>query len=404
MAGSWFAYLGGVPDFSVQQRRRRMAVRHGLTPTDRFSNCEEVARSVVGIHATDPASVYLGAWARLDGFSLEDMENELYELRSLVRVLGMRRTMFVVPVDTLPLLDVGCARSLGERERKRTEKMLADGGVTTDPARWLRDAEEAVMAALAEQGPLVATELTKAVPALGEKIAVGQGKKWAGQIGMSTRVLFLLATEGHIIRTRPRGSWRSSQYRWDRMDSWVEGYDPGISEVDARDELVRRYLGRFGPATETDVVWWTGWTKKAARRAIKEVGAESVRIGDDLGYVLPGDDGVDEPGERWVALLPGLDSTIMGWKERDWFLGPHAPDLFDRNGNAGPTVWVDGAVVGTWAQDSEGEVIVRMVEEVDLEANEMIGERAEALTKWLDGTVVKVRFPSPLHRELAQSS
>ena len=55
--------------------------------------------------------------------------------------------------------------------------------------------------------------------------------------------------------------------------------------------------------------------------------------------------------------------TFMGWKERDWFLGEHAEPLFDRNGNAGPTVWRDGRVVGSrplekWSAD---EVIRNMV-------------------------------------------
>ena len=51
----------------------------------------------------------------------------------------------------------------------------------------------------------------------------------------------------------------------------------------------------------------------------------------------------------WVALLPGLDSTVMGWKERAWFLGGHQHALFDVNGNAGPTVWCNGRIVGGWA-------------------------------------------------------
>ena len=59
-----------------------------------------------------------------------------------------------------------------------------------------------------------------------------------------------------------------------------------------------------------------------------------------------------------MALLPVLDPTVMGWKERGFYLGPHGPALFDRNGNAGTTAWVDGRIVGCWVQDAEGVVHV----------------------------------------------
>ena len=390
-------------EITTEQRRIRLARRHGLAPGSGFSSVVETATSLVGLHASDPAAVYLGAWARCEGFTRADLEAALYEQRSLVRILGMRRTMFVVPLATMPLLDVGCARQLAAGERRRTEKLLREAGITDEPGEWLAEVESATMAALAELGPTVATELTKAVPGLGVKILFGQGKKWAGLVGMSTRVLFLLATEGRILRTRPRGTWLSSQYRWDAVDSWLGRYDPQLSVDEARAALADRYLARFGPATETDVAWWTGWTKTAVRKALAEVGAVEVSLEHGIGYVLQDDIQADEPVARWVALLPNLDSTVMGWKQRDWFLGPHAPRLFDTNGNAGPTVWVDGRVVGAWAQDPTGEVVFELVEAVDAEARAMIERRVRDLTRWFDGQVVKARFPSPLQRELASS-
>ena len=58
---------------------------------------EAAAESMVGLHASDPATVYLAARARVRDFAHADLEDALYERRSLVRMLGMRRTMFVVP-------------------------------------------------------------------------------------------------------------------------------------------------------------------------------------------------------------------------------------------------------------------------------------------------------------------
>src|SRR5947208_466616 len=84
------------PTTGVQERRARLARGHQLLrPATRP---EAAAEAVVGLHASDPVSVFLSAWARVKGFRVEDLEDALYERRSLVRMLGMRRTMFVVPV------------------------------------------------------------------------------------------------------------------------------------------------------------------------------------------------------------------------------------------------------------------------------------------------------------------
>ena len=79
------------------------------------------------------------------------------------------------------------------------------------------------------------------------------------------------------------------------------------------------------------------------------------------GIALPDDlDPTPDPAP-YVALLPALDPTTMGWQNRGWFLGEHAKALFDTNGNAGPTLWWDGRVVGGWAQRKTGEVVLRFL-------------------------------------------
>jgi hypothetical protein len=131
------------------------------------------------------------------------------------------------------------------------------------------------------------------------------------------------------------------------------------------------------------------------------VGAVEVALDGDTGYVLPDDvDAVSEPGP-WVALLPALDSTVMGWKERAWYLGEHGAALFDRNGNAGPTVWVDGRVVGGWAVDRAGNVAWKLLEDPGSEATARIEEEAGRVQAWLAGRIITPRFRSPLERELA---
>jgi hypothetical protein len=98
--------------------------------------------------------------------------------------------------------------------------------------------------------------------------------------------------------------------------------------------------------------------------------------------------------------LPSLDLTVMGWKERQWYLGDHGPRLFDRNGNAGPTVWCDGRVVGGWAQRPTGEVVLEVFDDVGRDARDAIGREAAALGEWLGDTVIRSRFATPTEKAL----
>jgi hypothetical protein len=218
---------------------------------------------------------------------------------------------------------------------------------------------------------------------------------------VSTRVLFLLAAEGRVVRGRPRGRWTSSQYEWAALDAWTPPLRTWDTDA-ACAEVLRRWLHAFGPGTMRDLTWWTGWTKGRTSSALRALDAVEVALDDGgTGWLLPDDLAPVRAPRPWVALLPGLDPTVMGWKERDWFLGPHAGRVFDRNGNAGPTVWAGGRVVGGWGQRRDGAIVVAFLEDVAESARRAVGREVAALTTWLDGTVVVPRFRTPLERELA---
>ncbi|MCZ1009341.1 winged helix DNA-binding domain-containing protein [Streptomyces lydicus] len=125
----------------------------------------------------------------------------------------------------------------------------------------------------------------------------------------------------------------------------------------------RRWLASYGPATVDDLKWWTGWTLTATRQALAAAGAVEVDLDDGTsGVALPGDLAPVAAPEPWAALLPALDPTAMGWKNRDWYLDPaHVPQLFDRSGNIGPTVWWCGRIIGGWARRADGEIVWRLL-------------------------------------------
>ena len=385
----------------VEERRSRLLRRHHLAPGERAADVETAARSVVGLHATDPVTVHLGAAARVEGAKVADVERALYEERSVLRMLGMRRTLFVLPVDLAPVVHAACTRAIAVNERRRLVQLVEQGGVADDAARWVEEANEATMRALAARGEAFANELSGDVPALRAKVRLAEGKSYAADTNLTTFVLSRLAAEGRIVRGRPRGTWISSQHRWAPTESWFPGGLPELPTEAARVDLVRRWLAAYGPAPVADIKWWTGWTLRDTRAALAGVATEDVDLDGTPGLVLAGDAGPELPVEPSALLLPALDSSVMGWSERDWYLGAHREVLFDRNGNAGPTVWWDGRVVGGWAVRPDATVAFRLLERTGREARTAVEDAAGRLEAWLDGTRFTPRFRTPLERELS---
>jgi Winged helix DNA-binding domain len=402
----------------VAERRARLGRRHHLAAGARAGDPLEVARGLVALHATDPTSVYVGAWARMTGGDVAAVERALYDQRVLIRLLGMRRTVFVTPLETAPVILAACTRAVAARERRKLISWLAESGVAADPGPWLKDVEDAALRALTARGEATAAELAADDPRLRVQIVLARGKAYEGRAGVGSRVLFLLAADGRVVRGRPAGSWASSQYRWAPLESWcpdgLADWDTEAAEV----ELARRWLAAFGPATAEDLRWWAGWSAGQVKRVLTRLRPTEVDLDGVTGLVLSDDlEPVPAP-EPWAALLPPLDSTPMGWSQREWFLGAHGPRLFDRTGNVGPTVWWDGRVIGGWAQRAAtgegaggmgrrvggGEIAVRFLEDAGADAVAAVEAAAEQLSARLGPVRITARGrgPSPVERELTR--
>jgi hypothetical protein len=372
-------------------------------PADRAGSVLDATRSIVCLHATDPATVYLSAWARVEGMTIADLDEALYDRRSLVKHLAMRRTLFVFPRDTLPLAQAGASDRVADTERRRLIRDVERAGLYPEGERWLTEASDRVLAALSGGREAKSSELREEIPLLEGSITYGEGKSWGGAMPVGPRVLTTLSAAGQIVRASNDGAWTVSRPRWTSMAAWLgeEPVPPPAAEGVAG--LVGRWLRAFGPGTAADIKWWLGSTVAAVRRALADLRAVEVDLDGQTGYLLPDDLEPTEPSVPWAALLPPLDPTTMGWIERDWYLGPYKPQLFDTSGNGGPTAWWNGRIVGGWTQSDGGEVILQMLEHIGSDGQQALEHEAARLSEWLGGTRILPRFPSPLSRQLAQA-
>ncbi|TCK24992.1 winged helix DNA-binding domain-containing protein [Pseudonocardia endophytica] len=387
-----------VRSLSDEQRRARLVTRHRLAPTHRTDDVVAITDGLVGLHSTDPVTVYLSAAARMASPDLGAVDRALYEDRTLLRHHAMRRTLWVFGRETARLAHHAATADVAAVQRRKLFAQLTAGGVA-DPPAWLEKARSAISDVLRDGGPLPAREVGPRVP----DVAATEIPIERGVHPGHTRALLVMGFDGQVLRARPTGSWINGQYRWADAEDWVPGgLGPELSRREAAEGLARAYLRAFGPATRDDLRWWAGWTVATMTAALADTGAVEVALdGGTTGFVLPDDvDDVPDPGPS-VALLPGLDPTTMGWKARDWHLDPaHVSELFDRNGNGGPAIWVDGQIAGGWVQRPDGEIAVRLLADIGSAARDAVDAAAHELSTLLGDVRFSVRFPAPMQPAL----
>jgi len=253
----------GMRMVSPAQRQARLAVRHHLAPAARAGSVASAVAGMIALHGTDPASVYLAAWARTGSADKADVEHALYTERALVRMLGMRRTVFVVPAALVPVIQAACTDQIAERLRRQLTQVVQGAGIAADAATWLKDVGEATVRAVAARGSATGVELAGDEPRLRTQIVDAADNPYGGAVNLTSRLLTLLSAEGLIVRGRPRGGWTSTQFAWSAAGARAE-----LSAAEARAELARRWLFAFGPAPVSDLQWWTGWTAGQVKQTL----------------------------------------------------------------------------------------------------------------------------------------
>ncbi|MGB6069069.1 MAG: winged helix DNA-binding domain-containing protein [Rhodococcus sp. (in: high G+C Gram-positive bacteria)] len=380
------------------QRRHRLVAQHFA----RASTTEAVVSSLLALHATDPATVYLSVLARARSLGLPDIRDAMYERRSLVRLMAMRRTMFVVAHGDVPMIhaaaSLGVARAMRARLVKQVSTLPTEP-VIADVESWLAATEAETESALRSMGTATGAELSAAVPGLKTALLPTTDKVYDVKRYVTSEVLVMMAAEGRLVRVEPRGSWTSRRHAWAPIDHWWPDGIAVLDETEARADLARRWLEVFGPATLDDLQWWTGWNKTQTRGAVSGLDTVAVELAQGDGIMLSGTT-FDKPAGTSIMLLPALDPTPMGWKHRAWYLGEHKAPLFDTFGNIGPTIWSGGRIVGGWAVTGSGEVVTEFLEDVGSTVSKVVAAEAERITTLLDGTPVVPSFPTPMEKKL----
>jgi hypothetical protein len=378
---------------------------------------------MIALHATDPASVYLSVLARSSASTLADVARAMYDRRSLVRWMAMRRTLFVFGREDIPMIQAAVSTPLAAVIRTRLISQLKRNGteppIAGDAEAWLDDLASRVEHALDARGTATGAQLSTDQPWLKTSILVRAPSDRPQNV--TTSLLTLMSAEGRLVRGTPTGAWTSRHHRWEPIGRWWPGGLPTCDTGQAQQALARRWLTRFGPATVEDLQWWTGWNKTTVRRALGNLPIAEIDLHGQPGITLcerheravgdtPGEpggdlnelaDGVpDDADTQATSLLPALDPTPMGWKHRDWFLGIDHQAVFDRAGNIGPTLWWNGEIIGSWAITATGDLRTRVVADRGTTATAAIDKAAAHLQQRLNGATATPVIRTPLERSI----
>src|SRR5262252_276829 len=193
------------------ERRARMAGRHALAPQHRVADAQAATRALTVLHATEPATPYLSLFARTDSFTRVDLEDALFESKSLVKQLAMRRTLFVFPRDLLPAAVSSASARVAQQEYGRLIKDLERSQVTDDGASWLASAREAVLRRLAGGAELGAKELREGLVELAGQVSWYEHKPYGAVLHVAPRVL----------------TWLSATVMWCAAATLATGGSPG---------------------------------------------------------------------------------------------------------------------------------------------------------------------------------
>lgn len=388
---------------TTEQRRRRLGHRHLLASEHATDEIESIVSSLVGLHSSDPATVFLSCLARMRNPSIEPIEKALYEDRRVVRHHAMRRTIWVMTRRTTRLAHAATTAKIAAVERKRTLASMELSSDISDGETWLDTAEAEVIELLAGAS-MTTREIGQELPHLAVPLEFGSSKHSA-TLNAHTKVLQGAGFNGTLVRGKPAHLWNSAEYPWSTAEQWLGEPIVGLDKRESAAELVDHWLRRFGPATETDMVWWFGDTKTLIRNALADIDAVPVVLenGDEAWVAADDVADVEQPAP-WVRLLPGLDPTSMGWKQRDFYIDPrHVHDMFDQFGNIGPAIWADGQVVGGWVQRDDASIVYELFTKLSSTYAPLLVDAIDQMQTAIGDVIVKPRFPARMQKSLLLS-
>ncbi len=336
---------------TLRELNRATLARQLLLARERLSAVAVIER-LVGMQAQWPAAPYVGIWTRTSSFRHDALERELAKA-AVVKATVMRQTLHLVTRRDYGLLRAALSETNFPSEGA-TAKRLAPS-----------------VRALAAAGPVTTTE------------ALARLEREHGLTGIDARRAWRAArVRAHVLHHHETALWRGRpEGRFVAIEE-PEAHVP----VDARAEILRRYLEAFGPASRRDIRAWSMMRVPELQRALDLL--ELRRFRDEQGRELFDVPGAPLPGPATpapVRFLPKWDNVLLAFADRTRVLPEaHRKTVILMNGDVAQTFLVDGFVAGKWRVE-DGRVVTEPFEPLSRTARRELEDEAGRLESFLSG-------------------
>jgi hypothetical protein len=360
-----------VPRLTWSEVTARRMARHFLAEPAADLGPAGVAGVLCGAHAQVYSAAQLSIGRRTAGGNRSGVQNALWEQRTLVKTLGPRGTVHLLPAVDLPMW-TGALSALPSSAPRHPE------GVRFTPEQ----AEEviAVIGEVLAGGELTVGELTEVIADQAGPWAVEQTMEAFGGRWPRWRQLTSIAAHRGLLCFGP-GRGREMTYTNPRR--WLPGFHPAASDAALR-TLVRRYLYAYGPATPQHFARWLAIPVPAAVGLFGKLAREleRVELEGEPAWVIAGDTEAPPRPYRGICLLPYFDAYVVAGQPRELlYPGAAATRALIPSGQAGnyQVLLVDGTVGGVWHQRRSGRKLAITVEPLrELTASQHRQLRSEA--------------------------
>lgn len=365
--------------FNLTQINHLVLEKNHLTENTKADDIIQITEDLCGLHSTNLTSSYLSLFVRMVNFKKEDLETELYIKKTMGRIRGMRRTLFIQTKNLIPIVHAATFK-LSE---KSFEKYMEYHGIT-----W-KDYQE------------VSKSIIKILK--GKELSASEIRKDLNSELNIPAIIQLMCNYGLLIRGRPIKDWKDRRNNYVLFSEYFPKVDlASLNEKDAIKQLVQRYIKSYGPVTESDISWWSGLTKTKIREALKAIEStlKKIKISSLKGqFILNNFDLRQLEGNIYsnkpnIILLPELDPYAMGYKERERYINSdNYNKVFDRSGNITATILLDGCIIGVWDTEQKPEKLVKLhlFYPIEEDLRKKIYSKAQELGKFIFESKVQIK-------------
>ena len=329
---------------SLKRVSRFYCLKHHLLHKAKKSDIEKVANDICGLHAQAILTPYVSLWNRVEKFERNMLDEALYKAKSLVKIWCMRGTLHIIPSKDLAIYNRALKNMWFEHHGRF---MKAPDWPTIEERRNL--VYPKILEALSDK-PLKRKELNAKVRSLLKDESKPYDRLFSAWGGILKETCY----EGLTVHAQPC----NAEACFARLDKWLPNLKlDTIDEEEAKEKLLLKYLGSYGPASVQDFASWSGLMASDARKALESVASEleEVKIEDVKGqfwmrkkdYKTLIEMNLDE--KTPAHLLPKFDSFVLGHKDRIRIIRKEfMKQVFRKAGDIAASILVNDNIVGTW--------------------------------------------------------